>query len=107
MRTTTGSGIVRHHARGRVAQRQREQERDAAAGDVLRPDAPAVRAHDAAADGQPETGAAAADGPGAAELLDHLVLGARRQAGTVVGDLDRDVAVAGGGDELDGAAAGR
>src|SRR5213594_1659761 len=80
MRTTTGSGIGGHGGRGGIAEGQGEEERHAAARDVLGPDAAAVGAHDAAADGQAEAGPAAADGLRAEELLEHLVLGARRQA---------------------------
>ncbi len=51
-----GSGIGRTPRA--LAQRQREEKRDATARKVLRPDAPAVRADDALADRQPQAGTA-------------------------------------------------
>src|SRR5213594_4634184 len=69
MRTTTGSGIRRHRRR-RAHPRQREEERDAALGQILGPDATAVRLDDALADREPQAGAAAAIGLGAIELLE-------------------------------------
>src|SRR2546422_96769 len=89
MRTTTGSGIDGHRGRRLFGQRQREEERDAALRQVLRPDAPAVRLDDALADREAEPGAPAAVGPPAVELLEDLVLLPAGQPRAAVGDLDR------------------
>src|SRR5205809_6473675 len=101
MRTTTGSGIGGHRGRWLFGQRQREKERDAALGQVLGPDAPAVRPDDALADREAEPGAAAAAGLPAVELLEDLVLLAPGQPRAAVGDLDGDGAVRRGRDDPD------
>src|SRR6185503_6957999 len=88
MTTTTGSGIGGHGGRRLAGERQREEERYAALGQVLRPDVPAVRLDDALRDREPEPGAAPAGKP-AIELLEDLVLVAPRQPRPVVGDLHR------------------
>src|SRR5437667_724364 len=101
MRTTTGSGIGGHRGRRLFGQRQREKERDAALGQVLGPDAPAVRPDDALADREAEPGAPAAVGLPAIELLEDPVLLPARQPRTAVGDLDGDGAVRRGRDDSD------
>src|SRR2546428_176199 len=90
MRTTTGSGIGGHRGGWRLGQRQREEERDAALGQVLGPDAPAVRLDDALTDREAEAGAPAAGGLPAVELLEDLVLLGAGQPRAVGGDLDGD-----------------
>src|SRR5439155_352829 len=57
MRTTTGSGIGGHRGRRLLAEGQREEEGHAPLGQVLGPDAPAVRLDDALADREAEAGA--------------------------------------------------
>src|SRR5438093_685720 len=84
-RTTTGSGIERNRRRWRPAQWQREEEGHAAFGQVLGPDAPAVRLDHAATDGEAEAGAAATRGVSLVELLEHLFFFAGRQARAAVG----------------------
>src|SRR3989442_10687012 len=101
MRTTTGSGIGGHRGRRLSGQRQREKERDAALGQVLGPDAPAVRLDDALADREAETGAPAAVGLPAVKLLEDLVLLPARQPRAAVGDLRGDGAVRRGRDDSD------
>src|SRR5262245_11186616 len=85
------SGAITLGRRGRrLLRRQGEADRDPTARTVLRPDAPAVRADDAAADGEAEPGAAhrrARVAP--VELFEDEPLLARREAGPAVGDLDR------------------
>src|SRR5262245_57927173 len=105
MRTRTGSGMSGRL--GALADRQREEEGDAAARKVLGPDASAVRADDALADRQAQTRAAPLARIGLVELLEHLVLAAGRQARAAVGDLDREVLVGGRGDDVQRAACRR
>src|SRR2546426_6544108 len=88
MRTTTGSGIGGPRRGWRAGQRQREEERHSAFGQVLRPDVPAVRLHDALTDREPQAGATAADGEAPVELLEDLVFLAARQPRAAVRDLD-------------------
>src|SRR5213593_3523426 len=78
MRTTTGSGIGGHRGGWRLGQRQREEERDAPLGQILRPDVPAVCLHDALADREPQAGAASAAGQAPVELLEDLIFLAAR-----------------------------
>src|SRR5437879_2164423 len=101
MRTTTGSGIGGHRGRRLFGQRQREKERDAALGQVLGPDAPAMRLDDALADREAEPGAPAAAGLPTVKLLEDLVLLAPGQPRAAVGDLDGDGAVRRGRDDPD------
>src|SRR5947208_2332336 len=101
MRTTTGSGIGGHRGRWLFGQRQREKEGDAALGQVLGPDAPAVRVHDALADREAEAGAPAASRLAAVELLEDSLLPAVGQARTMVGDLNGHLAVGRGRDDPD------
>src|SRR2546429_1281427 len=101
MRTTTGSGIGGHRGGRRPGQRQREEERDAPLGQVLGPDAPAVRLDDALTDREAEAGAPAAGGLPAVELLEDLVLRAAGQPRAVVRDLDGDGLVRRGRDDAD------
>src|SRR6266571_7032716 len=107
MRTTTGSGIAGRRHRRRLAAREREEERDAPLREILRPDAPAVGLDDAAADREPEAGAAAVLPPGAVELLEDARLLARRQPRPVVRDLDRHALVGGRRDDAHERAGGR
>src|SRR5438093_9195226 len=93
MRTTTGSGIGGHRGGWRLAERQREEERDAPLRQVLGPDVPTVRPDDALTDREAEPGAPAAGRQAAVELLEDLVLLATGQPRAVVGDLDGDRAV--------------
>src|SRR5947208_15205761 len=88
MRTTTGSGIGGHRGRWRLAERQREEERDAPLRQVLGPDAPTVRPDDALTDREAEPGAPAAGRQAAVELLEDRVLLATGQPRAVVGGLD-------------------
>src|SRR5262245_33511755 len=100
MTTTTGSGIGGHGGGRLAGERQREQEGHAALGQILRPDASAVRLHDALRDRETEPGAASAGQP-AIELLEYLVLVAARQPGPAVSDLDRHRLVGRGGEDAD------
>src|SRR5437762_8576700 len=101
MRTTTGSGIGGYRGRWLFGQRQREKEGDAALGQVLGPDAPAVRVHDALADREAEAGAPAARLLAAIKLLEDLVLLTARQPRAAVGDFDGDGAIHRGRDDPD------
>src|SRR5262245_6888975 len=83
-------GVALGRGGRRARQRQRETERDSAAGAVLGRDAPAVRVHDRAADGQPQAEPAALARRRLEELLEHLLLLAGRKARPVVGHLELD-----------------
>src|SRR5216110_475685 len=93
MRTTTGSGIGGHRGRRLLAEGQREEEGHAPLGQVLGPDAPAVRPYDPLADREAEAGATAAGWVPTVELLEDLVLLARPEPRAAVGDLDGHGAV--------------
>src|SRR5213078_770351 len=101
MRTTTGSGIGGHRGGRRVRQRQRDEEGDAPLGQVLGPDAPAVRFDDAATDGEAEPGALTVARRRAVEFLEDPILLAVRQARAMVGDLDGNLAIGCGRDDAD------
>src|SRR5213593_3332632 len=101
MRTTTGSGIGGHQGRRLLAEGEREEEGHAPLGQVLGPDAPAVRPDDPLADREAEAGATAAGWVPTVELLEDFVLLAARQPRAAVGDLDGDGAVHRGRDDPD------
>src|SRR6184192_3801750 len=84
MRTTTGSGIGGHRGRRLLAEGEREEEGHAPLGQVLGPDAPAVRPDDPLADREAEAGATAAGWVPTVELLEDLVLLARPRGRGVV-----------------------
>src|SRR5262245_18191554 len=71
----------------RARERKREAEGDSAAGAVLCRDAPAVRVHDGAADGQTQAEPAALARGRLEELLEYLLLLAGGKSGPVVGHL--------------------